>query len=115
MLTSLLEIDSNFLKPEHATALGLAERAWAQAGKPSGCAQLIQFLEDVLTACEQNGHEYPPILLRRKKELIRGTWQPTTERAPSAPVSVNTSGKIPYEWYRASEANRRRELLGGKD
>lgn len=114
MLTDVLEIDFKLLKCEHNAAMDIAERAWAEAGRPTAPADMIEFIEKVLIACRSCGYEYPPILLRRKKEMIRGTWRPRMQAggitSSSAPPSY-THSKIPEEWIRQSDQNRRNELL----
>jgi hypothetical protein len=45
-------------------------------------APLCRLLERILRTCQQEGIRYPPILLRRKKEMQRGVWEPA--RVPSA-------------------------------
>lgn len=82
-LTRLLEIDRNLLEPEAERGLALAETWWVQNGSPREPGPLCQFLETVLQRCKETGVCYPRIVLRRKKELERGTWRPSAA-SPSA-------------------------------
>jgi hypothetical protein len=83
-LTRLLEIDAKLLLPEEERGLQLARLLWNEAGRPSERRALCRTLEKILTDCQREGIRYPAILLRRKKELERGTWAP--QPAPAAPA-----------------------------
>ncbi len=83
-LTHLLGIDRSLLRPEEESGLALAERTWAESGAPRDLSALCDVLEAVLTGCTRRGILYPPILLRRKKEIQRGTWRPAEAPAVEA-------------------------------
>jgi len=75
-LTGLLEIDRALLTPDESRGLALAELLWNRAGRPAETVALCRALESILGACRSEGLRYPPILLRRKKELERAAWAP---------------------------------------
>ena len=75
-LTRLLEIDRALLTLDESRGLALAELLWNRAGRPAETGALCRALENILGACQSEGLRYPPILLRRKKELERGAWAP---------------------------------------
>jgi len=75
-LTELLEIKRKLLAPEEELGLSFAELMWNDAGMPVEPAALSRILERILCACQRESVRYPPILLRRRKELERGTWAP---------------------------------------
>src|SRR5579872_2628253 len=90
-LTQLLEIDAKLLAPEEERGLQLARLLWNDAGRPSERRALCRALERILTVCQQGGIRYPAILLRRKKELERGSWapRPAAAAAQDAPGDPN--------------------------
>ena len=75
-LTELLEIDRKLLADEDELGLSYAEALWIDAGMPLEPLALCRVLECILCVCQREGVRYPPILLRRRKELGRGTWAP---------------------------------------
>jgi hypothetical protein len=75
-LTRALEIDIKLIPVEEDKALLLARRLWEFDGRPIEPQTLCRSLERILTLCQREGVCYPAILLRRKKELERGTWAP---------------------------------------
>ena len=75
-LTRLLEIKSDLLKWEDKTSLHLAERIWLECGAPTEPQRLCEVLEIILERCTGDGVGYPPILLKRKKQIERGAWSP---------------------------------------
>jgi hypothetical protein len=83
-LTRLLEIDAKLLLPEEERGLQLARLLWNEAGRPSEQRALCRTLEKILTDCQREGIRYPAILLRRKKELERGSWTPQLALAAPA-------------------------------
>jgi hypothetical protein len=85
-LTRLLEIKLRLLKYEDHRGLTFAERLWRERGSPTAPAELSEVLETILEACQREGLSYPPILLRRRKELQRGVWKPSL-RVSAAPTS----------------------------
>jgi hypothetical protein len=89
-LTQLLEIDAKLLAPEEERGLILARLLWKEAGYPSERRALCRALERILTVSQDEGIRYPAILLRRKKELERGTWAPRP--APAAAAARDTPG-----------------------
>jgi hypothetical protein len=72
-LTELLEIERRLLAPEDELGLSYAELHWIDAGMPREPRALCRALKRILYVCQREGVRYPPILLRRKKELERGT------------------------------------------
>lgn len=82
-LTRALEIDIKLIPFEEEKALLLARRLWEFDGRPIEPQALSRSLERILTLCQCEGVRYPAILLRRKKELERGTWAP--DRALAIP------------------------------
>jgi hypothetical protein len=75
-LTRLLEIKRDWILYEHERGLQLAERIWLDRGAPCKAEPLCDVLETILQRCVEEGICYPPILLRRRKELQRGAWSP---------------------------------------
>jgi len=75
-LTRALEIDIKLIPVDHDKALMLARRLWEFDGRPIEPQALRRSLERILTLCQREGVRYPAILLRRKKELERGSWAP---------------------------------------
>jgi hypothetical protein len=80
-LTRLLEIDRALLTFDESRGLALAELLWNRAGRPAETGALCRALENILGACQSEGLRYPPILLRRKKELERAAWAPQANEA----------------------------------
>ena len=83
-LTRLLEIDRALLTLDESRGLALAELLWNRAGRPAEIGALCRALENILSACQSEGLRYPPILLRRKKELERAAWAPQAADEPEA-------------------------------
>jgi hypothetical protein len=75
-LTRVLEIDIKLVPLEEDRALQLARQLWDYDGRPIEQRALCRALERILALCQKEGVRYPAILLRRKKELERGTWAP---------------------------------------
>ena len=75
-LTKALGIELKLVPIEEDRALQLARHLWDYDGRPIERRALCQFLERILSLCQSEGIRYPAILLRRKKELERGTWAP---------------------------------------
>ena len=75
-LTELLEIERERLVAEEEMGLAYAELLWNNAGMPVEPRALCRVLEHILCASRREGVRYPAILLRRRKELERGTWAP---------------------------------------
>ena len=102
-LTRLLEIDRALLTLDESRGLALAELLWNRAGRPAEIGALCRALENILGACQSEGLRYPPILLRRKKELERAAWAPQApneaepEAAAGEPACVlcGGTGSIP--------------------
>jgi hypothetical protein len=76
-LTRLLEINMRLIKYEEDRGLRLAEEVWRVRGAPSSGKALADAIETCLQRCTEGGIPYPAILLRRKKEIERGTWVPS--------------------------------------
>jgi hypothetical protein len=100
-LTRLLEIDRALLTPDESRGLALAELLWSRAGRPAEPCALCRALEKILSACQSEGLRYPPILLRRKKELERAAWapqaadEPETAAGEPACILCGGTGSIP--------------------
>lgn len=97
-LTRLLEIDIKLLPHGSERALYYAERIWQSRGSPMIPEVLRDVLEETLEACKQEGIYYPPILLRRKKELDRScrtSWLPKPKALSSgqSPQSVQACAR----------------------
>ena len=75
-LTRLLEIESRLLSRAARSSMEIAQQVWAEHGRPVDGPSLIEVLEEAMQTCQQGGVRYPPILLKRKKELQRGEWSP---------------------------------------
>jgi hypothetical protein len=75
-LTRLLGIKRDLLRYEDDKGLQLAERMWLERGEPSEPQALCDTLEAILDRCIEAGVQFAPILLKRKKQLERGTWKP---------------------------------------
>src|SRR5579872_2906837 len=83
-LTRLLEIDRALLTFDESRGLALAELLWNRAGRPAEIGALCRALENILSDCQSEGLRYPPILLRRKKELERAAWAPQSPNEAEA-------------------------------
>lgn len=73
-LTKALKIDENLLLRESRSAMLLAERIWQSRGMPREANALTEVLEEILQTCKESGLQYPPILLKRKKQIERGQY-----------------------------------------
>ena len=78
-LTRLLEIDLSFLQYAEERALRVADKIWREKGAPVEPEPLSQVLEATLRYCVEEGITYPPILLKRKKQLQRNAWKPNLQ------------------------------------
>lgn len=78
-LTSLLGIKLSLIRIDEDRGLQFAERVWESRGRPLSGTALVDTLESILTDCTESGVPYPRILLKRKKEIERGTWRPNPE------------------------------------
>lgn len=87
-LTRLLEIDRALLTSDESRGLALAELLWNRAGRPAETGALCRALENILGACQSEGLRYPPILLRRKKELERAAWAPQAPNEAEAEAAA---------------------------
>ena len=85
-LTNLLGIKRKFLRYEHERGLRLAELRWTEKGSPVEPRILCDTLDAILDECMENGVLFPPILLKRKKQLDLGIWKPEVSAAPVEPV-----------------------------
>jgi|SRR5215831_1991499 len=83
-LAQVLDIDGNFLRHGDQEGMIFAELAWQGLGCPTTLRPLIEALEHILRQARAGGIYYPAILLKRKKELERGIFQP--KAASKAPV-----------------------------
>lgn len=100
-LQTLIEVDGKFFDPQHQKAMWFAESAWERSGRPTDRRTLITFLESIILRCHDEGLEYPPVFLKRKKQLERGDWTPREARTTGPNVSRHPS--IPDEWIRQAE------------
>jgi hypothetical protein len=80
----VLEIDKAFFKSnDHYNAMEIAYRTWAELGRPTTRTGLSNVLEQTIKRTLERGHRYPPILLKRKRALDRGEWEPKVTAASS--------------------------------
>jgi hypothetical protein len=106
-LQRLLELDGKYIAEHQQRGLGIAELTWVKLGSPTERKGLIACLENAIVRCIDAGVEYPPILLRRKKELERGEWAPRPKPSPAALPRADIPG-LPPDWYReAAEQSKR--------
>lgn len=91
-LKQLLEIDINTLEPNHAEVIEIAEQKWLARGKPTGRWELFDLFGNVIDECKACGIEYPPIVLKRKEQLKRGTFQPRSHGAQAGQPSTMSAG-----------------------
>jgi len=107
-LTRLLGINLQLIKYEDDRGLHLAEEVWRSLGAPSEGPALADTIERCLQRCTEEGILYPAILLKRKKQIERGTWSPESGRdsskANAPPIEGDTtcpkcggSGHVPIE------------------
>src|SRR5260370_29809814 len=89
-LTRNLEINLTLIKDDEHRALQLAELGGRKAGCPVERKALAACLEGVLQNCKKLGILYPPILLRRKREIARGEFV-TVSAAPAVAARPATS------------------------
>jgi hypothetical protein len=75
-LTRLLEINRSLIEPQDERSLYLTEGLWIEAGSPTERVELLGFLETALQRLVKEGVGYPPVLLKRKKQLDRREWKP---------------------------------------
>lgn len=87
----LLEIDPNLLSPDSLAAFNLAEKTWSRYGCPTDARGLCDVLEQIMRLCKREGILYPPVILKRKKALERGTWLPYTVRALETDMSRSST------------------------
>lgn len=78
-LTRLLGIERKLLRYEDERGLQIAESVWESRGCPIEGEALCETLELVLCRCTESGIPYPPIVLKRKKQLERGSWSPDSK------------------------------------
>jgi hypothetical protein len=101
-LQRLMEIDNKFFNDHHQRAMRFAESAWLRSGSPAERRALIALLESIIVHCHEEGLEYPPVFLKRKKQLERGDWTPRARVTSPAP-NVSHHPNIPAEWIRQAE------------
>jgi hypothetical protein len=92
-LTRLLEIDRSLLDANDQRSMALAERMWVEAGMPSEPSLLAVALEQILRSLVEIGVGYPPILLKRKKQLDRQEWKPAPTATAALSPQVTTCAK----------------------
>jgi hypothetical protein len=91
-LTRLLGIKRELMRYGDDDGLMLAERLWSESGEPVEPRSLCDTLESILERCISNGIVFPAVLLKRKKQLERGTWIPSQALPVSEQPSVATAG-----------------------
>ena len=79
-LQELLEAKKNLLTGEEKAAVLLGELIWTRNGQPTRLKELIPVLELILDECLRLSYRYPPIFLKRKKEMERGVWTPAAKK-----------------------------------
>jgi len=75
-LDQLLEIKKNLLFKEEEAGLLIGELIWVKNGSPRGAMKLARVLDAAIEECRRMKTTYPPVFLKRLKELQRGTWKP---------------------------------------
>lgn len=90
-LTKLLEVNLRLLEPGDATRLAYAESLWRSRGCPCEPSALCEVLELILVRSQREGIGYPPIVLKRKRQLERGFWKPRTAPSPTVGGTANAS------------------------
>jgi hypothetical protein len=93
-LTRVLEIVPQFLAAEDLAGLMFAERLYANSGSPTEKQALSDELEKIIVACQREGVSYPPVLLKRKKQLQRREWSPRIAQR-AAETRAESSSAIP--------------------
>jgi hypothetical protein len=78
-LTRLLDIKPELIRDEERLALLAAEEIWCLRQRPSQSQALAEFLDHMIDYCKENSLIYPPVFLKRKIQLERGTWKPRLE------------------------------------
>ena len=78
-LSRLLGIKLRLLRYEDERGLQLAEEVWRSLGAPCAGPALADVIELCLQRCTKEGIPYPAILLKRKKQIERGTWLPSSD------------------------------------
>lgn len=73
-LTGLLKIDTGRIPLKHTDGLGYAEAMWREAKQPSEPQALAEFLEADLRNCVSLAITYPPVILLRRRQLLRGDF-----------------------------------------
>ena len=99
-LRRLLEVDTRLVTEPQEKAMLFAESVWLRAGSPQGRRPLILLLENIMRGCTENGYEYPPVLLKRKKQLERGDWTPRQLATGSANTNSPLHPAINPDWVR---------------
>ena len=123
-LTRVLEIVPHFLADEHRDGLMFAERLYAHAGSPTEKQALSDQLEKIIVACQREGLWYPPVLLKRKKQLQRREWSPriaqraaetcaeSSRTVPAAPAGAEPKPPVEEKYReRMDELKRQAEVL----
>ncbi len=91
-LTRLLGINLQLIKYEDDRGLQVAEQVWRSLGAPSEGQALADTIECCLQRCAEEGILYPAILLKRKKQIERGTWLPESKGNSRADDSLPSEG-----------------------
>jgi hypothetical protein len=94
-IVRLLEIERRWVLPLEQASLLLAQELWESEGFPAAPHELAALLERVLRMCVEEGMLYAPVLLLRKKSLLRGTWLPKAQATPTPASPHNVPAPQP--------------------
>ena len=102
-IESVLNIDLQLLGEGNGPALVILEAEWEAEGRSTQPEKLIRALKKTIDRCKSRGITYPRIFLRRKGELTRREFKPSTgfSDRPLGFVAP-THSKIPADWIRAA-------------
>jgi hypothetical protein len=101
-ITSVLNIDLQLLAEGDGPALVILETEWEAEGRSTQPEKLIRVLKKTIDCCKSRGIVYPRIFLRRKGELTRREFKPSTGFSDRPlRLAAPTHSKIPEEWIRA--------------
>ena len=102
-IESVLNIDLQLLGEGNGPALVILEAAWEAEGRSTQPEKLIRVLKTTLDRCKLRGITYPRIFLRRKGELTRREFKPSTGFS-GGPLrfAAPKHSKIPVDWLRTA-------------
>lgn len=75
-LQQLLDIEKKLVEDDERAGLLLAELIWTKNGEPRNVQRLVLVLETIIKECVRTETRYPRVILKRKKEMERGSWKP---------------------------------------